>query len=502
MKRQFLPIDALSAWTKLNGVSFEGVEVRRLHTEDGIGKGSAVFATRSRVAKDFVPGQNQGAAEPEILMSIPADLVLSLNLVDTYAKSDMDLREVLDAMGEFGRSARGAILIYLLLALTHLSHDSSNESKGQVGLCNPWTGYVQFLPESYTLPTFYTDGEFEILQGTSLKPALEAKLDSLEREFEQLRESTKDIAWCKTNWWHGETGKLTFYDWKIVDSMYRSRALEVPGIGHAMVPCVDMANHASGEDTNAMYDVDGNGNVVLQLHYGQRLEEGDEVTITYGDEKGAAEMIFSYGFLEDTVSDARQLFLDLQIPDDDPLKPAKLMVCDDPPGVRLFLASSPGMVTKINWESPFVWWACVNEEDGLGFEVVQANSGEREIRAAWKGEEIESSEKLRDLLQREPLWDIYQLRATVIVQDRVATQLELLQESGEYVQEWREKVDGATIRPLVWDTVMKLREIEMDFLAKANDQLEDRKLELANTPVVQQYLRQYSPGADIAEDFS
>ncbi|WEW56812.1 hypothetical protein PRK78_002267 [Emydomyces testavorans] len=499
MKRRFLPIEALSTWAKLNGVSFDGVEIKHLQTEDGVDKGSAVVATRNRVAKDFALQSEE--AGPEILMRVPADLVITLDLVETYAKSDRYLREVLNAVGEFGKTARRAILLYLLLLLTHLSHDDS-QSKNHVGVSNPWTGYIQFLPESYTLPTFYTDGELEILHGTSLKPALDMKLDSLEREFEQLRQLTADIPWCRTNWWDGETGKLTFHDWKIVDAMYRSRALDVPGMGHAMVPCVDMANHASGNETAALYEIDSNRNVLLQLRSGQTLEEGDEVTITYGDDKGASEMIFSYGFLEGPATNARQLFLELEIPDDDPMKPAKMMVCDDAPGVRLFSVCDSEKVTEINWESPFVWWACVNEEDGLGFEVLQSNNGEREIKAAWKGKEIEASEKLRDILKREDLWDVYQLRATVIIQERVAAQLEMLQASHECVQEWQDKVDETTIRSSVWDTAMKLRALEEEFLAKGNSDLEDKKLELANSPTVQQYLKQCSCGGDIAEDFS
>jgi hypothetical protein len=82
-------------------------------------------------------------------------------------------------------------------------------------------------------------------------------------------------------WWDEETGKLTFEDWKQVDAMYRSRALDLPGTGHAMVPCVDMANHASGDEVVALYETDKKGNAVLQLRWGKRISPGDEVTITY-----------------------------------------------------------------------------------------------------------------------------------------------------------------------------------------------------------------------------
>lgn len=74
---------------------------------------------------------------------------------------------------------------------------------------------------------------------------------------------------------------LSFDDWLQVDAMYRSRALEFPGIGDCMVPCVDMANHASGEGTIALYETDGQGNAVLLLRDDKRLEVGDEITITY-----------------------------------------------------------------------------------------------------------------------------------------------------------------------------------------------------------------------------
>lgn len=96
MKRQLLPIEALPAWIKLNGISFRDVEVKRMVTDDGIDKGAAVLTTCAKESKE-------GSSEPEILMAVPRDLVLSLDLVHTCAKSDRYLREVLEAMGEFGK---------------------------------------------------------------------------------------------------------------------------------------------------------------------------------------------------------------------------------------------------------------------------------------------------------------------------------------------------------------------------------------------------------------
>ena len=176
-------------------------------------------------------------------------------------------------------------------------------------------------------------------------------------------------------------------------------------------------------------------------------------------------MIFSYGFLEDDLDDARQLFLDLDIPDDDPLKPAKRAVCDDPPGVRIY---SVPETSGVEWESGFVWWACVNEEDGLEFRVLQSNDGERELKVFWKETEILSSGQLLKALKEDPMWDVFQLRAAMIIQERIDTQLSILQESqlalqtSEKGQGMNEKISQGT-----WDTVMKLRELEGDFLIRA-----------------------------------
>lgn len=190
----------------------------------------------------------------------------------------------------------------------------------------------------------------------------------------------------------------------------------------------------------------------------------------YGDEKGASEMIFSYGFIENDVNDARQLFLDLDISDDDPLKPAKKRVCDDAPGVRLF--TLPDSSQKTGWESDFVWWICVNEEDGLDFRVLQSNDGERELKVFWNDDELDGSHKLREKLEKEPMWDVFQLRAVVTIQGRVADQLERLEESRQSVQDRENMVNGVVIRRRIWDTVMKLRMLEEEFLTRVNHDLE------------------------------
>lgn len=148
------------------------------------------------------------------------------------------------------------------------------------GVLNPLNEYIKFLPDEL-LPTFWTEDEQELLTGTTLKPAVRAKMNSLLREFELFRTCTESIGWCAKYWWDEDTGMVTFDDWMRVDAMYRSRALEFPGAGDCMMPCVDMANHASGDATAALYETDENGNGLLLLRDEKKIHEGGEISITY-----------------------------------------------------------------------------------------------------------------------------------------------------------------------------------------------------------------------------
>ena len=236
-----------------------------------------------------------------------------------------------------------------------------------------------------------------------------------------------------------------------------------------MVPCIDMANHASGDNTSALYETDNDGNAILVLRKGTKLAPNDEVTITYGDEKGACEMLFSYGFIEQTVTSARELFLDLTIPDDDPLKLAKEAVAHSAPGFRLFIHDD-----STDWESSFVWLLCVNEEDGLDFKVLQNNDGERELQASWKDEEITDMSNLFTRLKLEPLWDIFELRAIATLQSRVEQQIIRLESSKESVDEL---TTIGEIEHDICENAMQLRDLEEKLLLHAYEDFENKVFE-------------------------
>ncbi|KAF1945893.1 SET domain-containing protein [Clathrospora elynae] len=429
------PIDVLPTWAAFHGVEFNGVKIGPLPGYED--RGSTVIADRTLAG---------GNVEP--LIFVPKDLIISRHNIDLVAKSDHHLREIIEAIGDFGRTTRGAVLTFLLLQATMCCPETKH-----VGVLNPLTEYIRFLPDEL-LPTFWTEEEKELLIGTTLKPAVGAKLNSLLREFETMRTATASIDWCAKYWWDEDTGMLTFDDWMRVDAMYRSRALEFPGAGDCMMPCVDMANHAAGDATAALYETDQDGNGLLLLRDGKKIDQGGEITITYGDDKGACENIFSYGFLEDAVTSAKVMFLDLDIPDDDPLRPAKIHISTAAPGFRIFEKDD-----TIDWESDFIWLVVINEEDGLDFKVRQTIDGKREIQAFWNEQELDTA-KLRESLEGDPAWDVFQLRATVLLQNRVEMQIETLRVTQGAKRE-------ATIRDVPWRLAERLRSLELEMLERA-----------------------------------
>ncbi|KAI1626340.1 hypothetical protein EDD37DRAFT_340359 [Exophiala viscosa] len=484
MRQTSLPLENLQAWSRLNNVQLFDVALEpHITADNGDDHGGGMLAKADR-------------AETEPLVAVPLELVLSKERVEEAAKVDTGLRQLVDAAPTLFQNDRTAVLLFLVYQMTINSPDNSDHAPG---FNNPLADYVKFLPKDIPLPIFYTADERELLVGTSLAEALDQKLISLQREFDSLKAATESITWCQQAWWDEITGCLDFADWKLADAVYRSRALELPrGASVGMVPVVDMANHASDDRYNARFEVDEDaGSVLLVVRDGKSIKQGDEVTIMYGC-GGACEMIFSYGFLEEHASSAREMFLALSIPADDPLKMAKIRVAQTAPGVRIYVDEAD----QVQWDSTFVWWACINQEDGLDFRVEQTVDGDTELKALWKENELDPSALQAKLLQ-DDLRDVFVLRATVRLQQRVEEQGMRLAASED---DFDNALPGnAQIRPYVYETVGRLRKLEMDLLTRTYETLEEQKNQLLESPVVRAYLGQDRSGTDVPDspdDFS
>lgn len=305
----------------------------------------------------------------------------------------------------------------------------------------------------------------ELLIGTTLAPAVSSKLKSLRKEYDLLCAQA-----ANTRWYQSVQDYLEFNDWVQVDSMYRSRALDFPQIGHCMAPCIDLANHASGSGTVAVYEKDLEGNAVLLLRDGMKVDEEGEVTITYGDEKGACEMIFSYGFLDDKMESAETLFLSLNIPDTDSRRSFKIDFADAAPGFRLIDAGDD----DIDWLGDFIWLLCVNEDDGLRFEIARTVNGDTEIEAFFNDIHLTGgAAELRRLLAESELWDVYRLRAVALLQQRVFDQMQILYTTGDDVQGIPHG-DTSDVSDRSYDLVMKLRRLEFELMNTAYETFEQQ----------------------------
>lgn len=337
---------------------------------------------------------------------------------------------------------------------------SPDNTKSGVGVHSAFTDYVKTLPKHYSLPTFFTDAEDEALEGTSLRDAVTQKRVSLQQEFEELKSTTGSIEWCQRIWWSEGGGMLRLSDWTMVDAMYRSRALDLPqGIGAAMVPLIDMANHMPDDLCNARFEVDSGQRVQLLTKEGRQIRAGDEITINYGP-GGACESIFSYGFLEEQARSARELLLSLTIPADDPLRAAKMHCSQAAPGVRVYIDERG----DARFQSDMALWASINEEDGLAFELSQTTDGGMEVQAVWNSAPL-AAERLRSVVDADPRAQVFALRAAVMVQERVERQGELLSMTQDGVDQTNQHVPDD--RKYIYSMIQRLRELELQLLMES-----------------------------------
>lgn len=280
---------------------------------------------------------------------------------------------------------------------------------------------------------------------------------ALTREFDDMREESSDIECWNAAFWDANSIQLT--DWYRVDAWYRSRVLELPRSGPSLVPCIDMANHSA--EPNAYYEETPDGDVVLLTRPGANLANGMEITISYGSEKSPAEMLFSYGFL-DTSSALRTLTLPLSPFPDDPLGKAKVHIFEGSPSIQIKEVDS-----KTDWESPFAYLMCLNEEDGLGFQVMQSSDGGRELRLFWQEEDVtETIDSFETLISSHALCDVFRLRVTMVISQRLQEQLERLSEDTEAAE--HQDTSDITVG------ARKLKQIETGILEEALVTIEDQ----------------------------
>lgn len=260
--------------------------------------------------------------------------------------------------------------------------------------------------------------------------------------------------------------------------------MDLPGTGFATVPIMDMANHATGPYALARYESDSEGNAVLLMRDDLKLKAGDEITISYGDDNGASEMLHSYGFIEPDMLSAKQLWLDIDIPNDDPLAQAKRHAARSAPGFRIFQDIDDSSLNRhvaapastespmpVYWDGPYVWLTNVNEEDGLEFKLLQTNEGEVDIQIFWKGKVVSDLSKFETILSEEPLYDVFRLRAITMLRDRLMSQIMRLEDSNKMLTEY---INPAGSQTANYNNALKLRELERNLMWQAYEGFDEQ----------------------------
>ncbi|KAF9882186.1 set domain-containing protein [Colletotrichum karsti] len=422
-----LAVDTLPTWAMFHDVDLVDVEAREI---PGCGLGLLVNKELSREEETFdIPA----------VLRIPHELVLSAEAVESCAKVDKNFRQLLDACGH------------------------KTNLKG--GVSTPWTEYVKYLPPQVPVTTLWTEQEREMLNGTSLESATAAKIVALTDEFDELRETSEALPFWNELFW--ESNKVSLIDWARVDAWFRSRCLELPKSGEAMVPVLDLANHSA--KANAYYEENDKDEVVLLLRPGCRVSPGDEMTISYGDAKSGAEMLFSYGFI-DPASVADRITLPLAPLEDDPLGKAKLHIFEGAPTVEFDRTNG-----VVGWKSPFAYFMCLNEEDGLDFRVLQDTGGSRELKVFWQEDDVTASTKdFEKHIDGHPIAQIFRLRVVTVLQDLVSGQLERLATGMSLDDLDASLSEGGLICGACINAAATLREQETSLLEAAMKSLEDQ----------------------------
>ncbi|CAN8105700.1 unnamed protein product [Discula destructiva] len=457
MPRERLSLNALVAWMRFNNATFTNVEVQEVQQK---GHGLITKATATSIRHSP-------------LVSIPRDLVLDANAVEEYAKENRNFRALLDACGH--KSPRHDVLLFLLVQLAVSSRPTEHITSS-----NPWTEYIKFLEDYVPLPTLWPEEDRLLLRGTSLEPALNAKMMALTREFDDIRGRSSDIEFWNSVLWEGNPVHLT--DWYLVDAWYRSRVLELPRSGPSLVPCLDMANHST--TANAYYEETSEGEVVLLLRPESEVDKEEEITISYGSDKPAAEMLFSYGFLDPSPA-ARSLILPLGPMPDDPLGKAKVHIFTGPPSVQIKEVDN-----RVEWTSPFAYISCLNEEDGLNFKLLQDINGDTELRMFWQDEDVTGQEDaFETLVSGHELCDVFRLRVNMLVSQRIQEQLERLHETADTAVEQENQKSNAA-------NAQELRRIEKDVLERTLSSLEHQRNELFARDSVTAFLASMGASAE------
>ncbi|ANB11633.1 lysine methyltransferase Set8 (predicted) [Sugiyamaella lignohabitans] len=337
----------LVEWAKESGIELNNCEIRK--TENS---GNGVFFKGFRSDKKL-----DGSDIEHPLLKIPKQLIITkdriVQLAETrpflknllYKTNTGDNQQTTTPEAPNARQSLARFLIYLILSSRRGTPDYEFGS------------WLALLPpgKDIDLPFTYPDDDLDEIERSSIFDAVIAKKTNLRLSYEDFFSNAdfrKQIAEYVNS---GENKNLrqidtevTYHDWQLVEEWILSRSLNLPVITSkgtsnengkskdneraeneqdednenenenedeieleiALVPILDMCNHAT--DANARYEVEDEGNVVLLFRDNLSIEDIEkltdkEITISYGSDKSAGEFLFTYGFIPEGYKTAKEL---------------------------------------------------------------------------------------------------------------------------------------------------------------------------------------------------
>ena len=219
------------------------------------------------------------------------------------------------------RGALGGGLALNCVAMGELMRDDVDADDAEDDF---WSGFKSILPlqGERSLPMFWDEEDrARTLRGTELAEHLAEDDEAFEEDFET----------CVDAIGAEETRKmgLTVEKFKAVASMAASRAFFVGGkYQEALVPCADMFNHKTGENSVAVFGMededededDANGsdqdeddaNDALVIKTVKEVKAGEELYNTFGEQSNAS-LLHKYGFCEEHNVDTATVTLDVSL---------------------------------------------------------------------------------------------------------------------------------------------------------------------------------------------
>ncbi|KAK9459554.1 uncharacterized protein V1516DRAFT_680222 [Lipomyces oligophaga] len=506
----------LTLWASLHGITISDGILIAPATDTDVDAGLGLFSAPSH-------------SIPKVVIDVPKSLILSASTVKTLALTYGKLAKLLwpgdtgslaadEDHGQSVLSSREVIIRFFLWAL--YSGDDAATYYGP---------YLSLLPDprSFAMkpPIFWSPEQVAKCAGTSLYIPLAAKQRRLSAEYSKFVDDWQIIS----------DREIQLEDYLRAEYLFTSRVMELPAGAEmelAVVPVIDFANHS--RKFSARFEVTQESVQLVSVEQqpqtedeGQRKDvESNEITISYGPEKGTSEILFTYGFI-------------LPVDDYDGKEHVRMRITLGDETVQLLygrpalvdIRLGPDSTDELDWECDYLWLLCAGAEDGFSVRQTVQHDGVVELEAKigedtkvvvqpGAGNGVASGnqvvQSLRTFLQqRQGMQEIYELRRLVLLQEAVSQWLELLaageleqlqiadreeeEEDKSKLVDLAEDDDSAETQPLniqtpksdvsaIDNAIEILRQREERAFSLLEQHIQSRQAELLDSPAVQAFL--------------